>query len=771
MLEKLFKRGDRAAADALIAQGNQAENDGRLADACAYYRRALDAAPRYGRASLNLGIALQALGDTSGAVASFQAALANDPGDPYASYNLAKLRYEAGELAEAGRLLDRSLKVRSDFPQALVLAGCVLAAQGRPQDALPRFDAGLRIRPDDFGTLYHQAKALRSLQRLPEARIAVERALALDPENVDAHAALADVLVAQGDRAGAIGALEAVLARRPDWADALYNYGCVLRKQQRLEDAAGAFRRAIAAEPRHARAYQMLGGVLLAQSLTGEALELYREARQKCPDDEGLACAELFALLCAEDVPEDERFARHVAVGREIKRRHPPRVSVFRNTRDPKRRLRIGYVSADFCYHVISLQMLAVLEHHDRSLFEVYCYSSTEAPDSYTHGLQSRADVWRAWPTLDEDAMAQAIAADGIDVLVDLAGHSSIAHVGVMAQRPAPVQATWIGYLSTTGLTRIDYRISDPIADPAGLTERYHTEAVVRLPRTQWCWRPFVTPAHAPVPPCAQNGYVTFGSFHGAMKLAPGVRQLWAQILARVPGSRFVSIGVPAGPAQEALVRDLGIPRERITLVPYVAIADYMRWYDAVDIILDTAPYSGANTTCDALFMGVPVITAPGARSASRSAASVLSAAGLDEFICKGSDDYVRRAVELAGQRERLAELRRSLRPRLQASPLMQEARFVRELETPTAACGGSGAKDRHPPAGKSGPVAGNARLVDLVDLLRVEEHLGVAPVHLVAARRCRRGPGRCARSASCARGSRATRKASCPSCRAGPWR
>ncbi len=681
MLGELFRRGEREAADALIDEGSRAENEGHRADACACYRRAVDVAPRYARAHLNLGIALEAMGDASGAIASFEAALAHDPGDPYASYNLAKLRYTAGELAEAERLLERSLKQRPDFPEALVLAGCVLAAQGRPQDALAHFDGALRTRPGDFGTLYHQAKALRSLQRLPEARAALEQALTLDPANVDAHAALADVLTAQGDRTGAIAALEAVLAKRPDWADALYNYGCVLRKQQRLQDAAEAFRRALTIEPRHARAYQMLGGVLLAQSLTNEALELYREARLRCPNDEGLASAELFALLCAEDIPEEERFERHVAAGRELERAHPPRVAAFRNTRDPERRLRIGYVSADLCYHVISLQMLAVLEHHDRAAFEVHCYSSTEAPDSYTQALQARADVWRAWPTLDEDAMAQAIAADGIDVLVDLAGHSSIAHLAVMAQRPAPVQATWIGYLSTTGLSRIDYRISDPVADPIGLTERYHTETIVRLPRTQWCWRPFVTPGHATHPPCVQNGYATFGSFHGAMKLAPGMRRRWAEILARVPGARFISIGVPAGRAQNELVRDLGIPRERITLVPYVAIQDYMRWYDAVDIILDTAPYSGANTTCDALFMGVPVITAPGVRTASRSAASILSAAGLTEFICDGGDDYVKRAVQLAAEPERLVALRGALRARLKASPIMDEPGFTRDLE------------------------------------------------------------------------------------------
>jgi protein O-GlcNAc transferase len=674
-------RGDRAAADACIAEGNRAEDEGRLAEACALYQRALAAAPGYARAHVNLGIALEAMGDTEAAASNHQAALASEPDHPYANYNLAKLRYAAGAFPEAEKLLERSLAARRDFPEAWVLSGCVLAAQDRPQEALPRFEDALRQRPDDFAALYHQAKAFRSLQRLPEARAALERALVLDPANVDARASLADVLAAQGDRPGAIAALETVLTARPDWADAHYNYGCMLRKQQRLQDAASAFRRAIGVEPRHARAYQMLGGVMLAQSQTDEALELYREARARCPDDFGLASAELFALMCSEGTSEQERFARHVAVGRELERAHPPRVPVFRNAHDPERRLRIGYISADFCYHVISLQMLAVLEHHDRSSFEVYCYSSTEAPDSYTQALKQRADVWRAWPTLAADEMAQAIAADGIDILVDLAGHSSIPQLEVMAQRPAPVQATWIGYLGTTGLTQIDYRVSDPVADPIGLTERYHTEAIARLPRTQWCWRPFVTPPQAAMPPCLKNGFPTFGSFHGAMKLAPGVRRLWGQILARLPEARFISIGVPAGPAQDMLLEDLGIPRERVTLVPYVAIADYMRWYDEVDIILDTAPYSGANTTCDALFMGVPVLSAPGVRTSSRSAASILSAVGVRELICESSADYVERAVALAGRPDVLIDLRGSLRSRLQASPLMQEAAFVRDLE------------------------------------------------------------------------------------------
>ncbi|HUQ75429.1 MAG TPA: tetratricopeptide repeat protein [Burkholderiales bacterium] len=681
-LGKLFRRQpDRGVADALIAEGRLAEDQGRLREACDIYRRAIASAPRYAKAHVNLGIVLEALGDLDGAIASHETALAAERDDPYANYNLAKLRYARGALREAEERLSRALLARPQFPEALVLQGCVLTAQGRAEAALASFETALQQRAPDFAALYHYALALRSSGRLPQAQAALTQALELDPQNVDARGALADVLSAQGDSAGAASALEAVLVARPDWADALYNYGCMLRKLQRPADAEAALRRAIHVEPTHARAYQMLGGVLLAQSRIAEARELYATARRACPDDFGLASAELFSLLCDERVSDEEMFARHVEFGRRIESRYPARTAPYANTRDPSRRLRIGYVSADFCYHVITLQMLAVLEHHDRSAYQAYCYSTTEAPDAYTRALEERSDVWRAWPSLSEGEMAQAIAADGIDILIDLAGHSGVSQLPVMAQRPAPVQATWIGYVNTTGLTRIDYRISDAIADRPSTTERFHTEALARLPHSQWCWRPFATLAHAPAPPCLRNGYVTFASFHGAMKLSGAVRRLWARILNEVPDSRLVLLGVPKGRAQDALVRDLGAGAERITLVPYVSVQDYMRWFDSVDIVLDTTPYSGANTTCDALFMGVPVVTAPGTRPASRSAASILSAVGLTEWIAADGEGYVRRALAAATDKEVLASLRGSLRARLQSSPVMDEATFTRGLE------------------------------------------------------------------------------------------
>jgi predicted O-linked N-acetylglucosamine transferase (SPINDLY family) len=328
--------------------------------------------------------------------------------------------------------------------------------------------------------------------------------------------------------------------------------------------------------------------------------------------------------------------------------------------------------------------MIPVVERHDRSVIEVYCYSTGSRVDDYTRQLSARADVWRDVSRLPASGLADVINRDGIDILVDLGGHSGIPQLAVFAQQPAPVQATWLGYLNTTGMTRIHYRVSDRHADPPGLTEPYHTETLARLPHSQWCFRPFTSVACAEMPPSVHNGHVTFGSFNQALKLSRAARRLWAEILQRVPGSRLVVLGVAEGRARDDLVADLagaGGERARITVLPYVSLLDYYNWFNAVDIALDTAPYSGGTTTCDALWMGVPVVTIPGVRPSSRSTASILSTAGLPEWIASSPEDYVRLAVEYARDEARLAGLRKSLRDRLRQSALMNEKRFAEDLE------------------------------------------------------------------------------------------
>lgn len=685
MLKRLFQSADR-----LIAAGNQAEREGKLPEACERYREAVRISPGNAKAHLNLGIGLEAMGDTSGAIAAHQAALANDPAEPFASYNLGRLLFLRGELQDAERLLSQALRSRPQFPEAHIVLASVLQAQRQHAPALAVLETALKQRPDDLGALHRKAECLAALDLPEQAQAVLERILIIAPDDAEAKAQLAqlrarlsDLHLARGNLTAAAAELEAVLALRPDWADALFNYGCTLRRLMRTAEAEAAFRRAIAVNPAHGAAYRMLGSALRAQCRTEEALALYREAREHCPEDLELASAELYVLLGDERIAEDALFARHAAFGEAIERAYPARLR-FDNSPDPERRLRIGYVSDDFRYHVVTLFMLPVLERRNRRDYEVYCYSTTEAADGYTRMVAAHTDAWRDCAGASDLALAERVTADGIDILVDLSGHSGIPRLRVFAQRPAPIQATWLGYLGTTGMTRMHYRISDRFADPPGTTEQYHSERLARLPHSQWCYRPFISVEATSTPPCLKNGHITFGSFNQVAKISASTRRLWAHILAQVPDARLVIAGVPPGPAHDALQRDLALSSavaERLTLLPYVSLQDYFRLFNTVDIALDTMPYSGGTTTCDALWMGVPVITAPGARPASRSAASILSTAGLPEWISPSPDEYVHRAVAFARNREKLPQIRSSLRERLSASALMDEAGFAADLE------------------------------------------------------------------------------------------
>ena len=487
-------------------------------------------------------------------------------------------------------------------------------------------------------TLIAQGQRAAQEGRLEDACALWRQALGLQPDNIGVRAALSDLLFRRGDPAGAAAELE--------------------RQARRLAKNLTGVR-----EP---YAYRMLGGVLLGQGSAQEALALYAEARAHLPQDLDLESAELFALTCSE-VPDEALFARHATFGARLEQAHPARFQ-FAGARDPERPLRVGYVSGDFAYHVITLFTLPVLEHHE---LEVFCYSTSGRSDDYTRQVAAAADHWRPAAALSDTQLADAIHADGIDILVDLGGHSGLPQLRVFAQRPAPVQATWIGYLGTTGMSRMDYRITDATADPPGLTERLHTETLARLPHSQWCYRPFTQKEVGG----KSGSSVTFGSFNQAFKLTSATRRLWAALLARMPEARLVVLGIPPG-AQEDLRRELGAG-ERVHVLPYVSLEDYFRWLQQVDIALDTLPYSGGTTTCDALWMGVPVLTLPGTRSASRSAASILTTAGLTEWIASSPEDYVDRAARLS--REKIS--RNSIREKMRASPLMDEAGFTRDLE------------------------------------------------------------------------------------------
>src|SRR6266568_3312741 len=303
----------------------------------------------------------------------------------------------------------------------------------------------------------------------------------------DAEGALSNVHESKGNLPAALAALEFALRLRPDWAGALFNYAVVLRKLGRLTDAEAALRQAIGVEPGSVPAHALLGNVLRSQARIPEALEVFGAARKLDPDRFDIESTELFTLTCSEGISSEALFARHKDFGARLERAVARRFEPPGNSRDPGRRLRIGYVSSDFYFHPVALFAIPLLERHDRSVCEVYCYSAGAETDDVTRQVRSRADVWRDAASMSDASLAETINRDGIDILVDLSGHSGVSRLAVFAQQPAPVQVTWLGYLSTTGMTRIQYRLCDRHADPPGMTDRFHTETLVRLPDSQWC--------------------------------------------------------------------------------------------------------------------------------------------------------------------------------------------------------------------------------------------------------------------------------------------
>ena len=590
----------------------------------------------------------------------------------------------SGKLREACEQYRKAVLAAPGYAKAHLNLGIGLEAAGDIDAAIRSYEAALALDPGDPYANYDLGKLLCARGDLERAEPLIRAALDRRPEFPEAQVVLSNLHESRGDLAAALSTLESALKQRPDWAEVLFNYSGVLWKLRRLSEAETALRRAIAIDPGLVPAYGLLGNVLRRQARIPEALEVLGAARKLDPGRLDIESNELFMLTCWDEISTEALFVRHKDFGARLERAIARRFEPFGNSRDPERRLRVGYVSGDFNFHPVAFFTIPLFKRHDRSACEIFCYWTGDTVDDFTRQVQTHADVWRDVASMSDAGLAETINRDAIDILVDLSGHSGFFRLAVFAQQPAPVQVTWLGYLCTTGMTRIQYRFCDRHTDPPGMTDRFHTETLVRLPNTQWCYRPVVSIDCSEAPPLKRNGFITFGSFSNVLKLSPTSRRLWVEILTRLPDSRIAFAGVPQGPIRDGLIRDFekaGIAAGRIATLPRMGYADYLRSFNDVDVSLDTTPYSGGTTTCDALWMGVPVITVPGTRSISRSTTSILATLGLSDWIATSPEDYVRLAVRCTEDRESIAELRRTLRGRMRASPLVDELQFARDVE------------------------------------------------------------------------------------------
>lgn len=622
--------------------------------------------------------------------------------------------HRAGRLMEAEPFYRQILAINSRDADALHLLGVIAHQTGRNESAVELIGRAIAINGAEIAYYSNLSAALEGLGRNEEAANACKKSICLQPEVVEPYSnrAIAEHHLGQFGRA--IVSCNRALRLKPDYAEAHCNRGNALSGLDRDEEAIAAYDKALCLQPEMVEAYSNLGVSLHSLGRFGEAIASYDRALRfkpghaKTHSNRGSALKDIGRLdeaIAAHGkavlVQPDEAYAHALrfmglhyweqstpntlfAAVREFGARFDRAVAgPFANPPNLDRRLRIGYVSGDFLRHPVGYFLVKVLGNHDPSAVEVFCYASGPREDDLTAQLRACVDHWRSVVGLSDQTAADMVRADGIDILIDLSGYSALNRLTMFALRPAPVQASWLGYFGTTGLTSMDYVLADRFVAPAG-DEASFTEQVYRLPDSYLCFS--IPDVDVQVEPRETDGPLIFGNFNNHAKTSPVAIALWARILHRVPGSRLLlkskAMGDEAG---RRLLLDRfcahDISAERLLLEGAAPRAELLAAYNRIDIALDPMPYGGGTTTVEALWMGVPVITLRGRTWVGRVSESILSTIGLPDLVADDADAYVDIAVNLAQDAAHRNSLRSRLRAMAEASPLFDGKRFTHNLE------------------------------------------------------------------------------------------
>jgi predicted O-linked N-acetylglucosamine transferase (SPINDLY family) len=696
--EQLYRQvlqADPSHTDAWCFLGAACQSQGRLAEAEDGFRRALQFAPNQTSALNCLGVLLANQGRLSEATACFEQGVRYEPRSPEMHNNLALALARQGRFDEATRHYHKAIQLKPDYSQAYYNLGLALNAEGKRQAAIEQFQAALRLQPNYPEALNDLGNALGQQDKLEDAILCYQQALGLRPNYAEVHYNLGVVLGKQNKHHAALFHYQQALRHKPDYAEAHMNLANVLHGLWRFDEAIDAYKQALRSRPNFAEAVHGMGGVYLRQGRLEEAVASFKEALRLQPDSAALCSNVLFCMNYDPNADLDSIFAEHCRFGEMLERSQKSAECEVRSAKSQGRHLtphsalcttpvlRVGYVSPDLRYHALARYLEPVLAHHDKEQVQAFCYAEVPTPDSVTVRLQKLAHGWRLTCGLTDAQVAEQIRKDQIDIIVDLAGHTANNRLGVFALKPAPVQATWLGYMNTTGLRTIDYRITDEVLDPPGQPRR-DTEELFCLPHGMCCFAP---PADAPDVsplPALASGALTFGSLHNLFKLNASVYDLWSRLLISLPRSRLIMFRhTLIGTAREYVFRQFaerGIGSEQLELRQGSDSPGYLGIYSEIDVGLDTFPYTGGVTTCESLWMGVPVLSLLGERPAGRNSAAILARVGLSDWAVRTPEEYLEFALGLSKDLSRLTGLRAKLRERTRAS-LCDAGRFTRELE------------------------------------------------------------------------------------------
>ena len=656
---------------------------GRLTEAEALYRQILAVQPNHADALHFLGVIAHQAGRHGVAVEWIRQAIALDPNNPFAHCNLGEAHRAMGRFQEAIASYRRALELKPAYPEALNNLGVALREHGFLDEAIAASRSALELKPGYPEAHLNLAAALAGLGRLDEAIAACRSALQLRPDYPEAHNNLGAALAGQGQPEAAVAAYRRALQLKPNYPEAFSNLGVALKERGQLDEAVAALRRALELKPSYAEAHNNLGAELAGQGQLDEAIAAFRQALTINPEHSSAHSNLVYTLHFHPDHSErtiaEERRRWNRQFGEPLKQTILP----HGNDRNPDRRLRIGYVSPDFRDHVVGRYLLPLFERHDRERFEILCYSGDARSDWMTERLRALAGRWRNTVGISDARLVEMIREDGVDILVDLTQHMAGNRLPVFARKPAPVQVSFAGYPDSTGLEAIEYRISDRHLAGDSADQGSGRKEQVRLIDSFWCYDPCGIDMEVNELPAKENGSVTFGCLNNFCKVNERVLSLWARTLGKVKDSRLVISSRSGSQRQRtlaALERE-GVAARRVEFVDFRPRREYLELYHRLDVVLDTFPYNGGVTTCDALWMGTPVVSLAGETPVSRAGLSLLTNLGLPSLVAHAEEDYVNIAESLAGDLPRLAELHSTLRDRMRASVLMDAPRFTRQVE------------------------------------------------------------------------------------------
>jgi len=657
---------------------------GRLREAEASLRRAVAVKPEYINASINLGTVLHDLGQLEEAVSCYRTVLKVRPDLPEGYNNLAMALKELGRLEEAEQCLRRALELKPGYAEAYNNLGMTLKESGRLEEAVACYRRALELKPDYAEIYTNLGVVLTELGCLEEAKICCCRAVELRPGLPETYNNLGMVLKELEHLVDAEACFRRALEIKPDYAGAHSNMGVVLNELDQPEQAGVHYSQALELEPEYAEAYNNRGIMLKDLGRLVEAEESFLRALEYRPDYFKAQSNLLFTLNYSADRYLPQHLEQARTYGKMVAGKTFQPFTAWSCSKTPAR-LRVGLVSGDLRNHPVGYFLESVLTRLDLSRLELFAYPADQKADDLTARIKPCFSAWKPLTGSSDELAARLIHRDGIHVLLDLSGHTAKNRLPVFAWKPAPVQASWLGYFATTGISGMDYLLGDPFVTPEG-EEGQYTETIWRLPDSYLCFTPPSFPLEVGPLPALSHGCITFGSFNNLTKMNDSVVALWAKVLAAVSGSRlFLKAKQLNDPGLCETTRQRfaahNIPPERLLLEGGSPRPELLAAYNRVDIALDPFPYPGGTTSVEGLWMGVPALTRRGDRFLSHVGESIAHNAGLPDWIAGGNEDYITKAVQYASSLDYLANLRSRLRQNIMVSPLFDASRFARNLE------------------------------------------------------------------------------------------